>query len=1200
ARLPDPADPPDGRLLDRFRRAGDEAAFAELVRRHGPMVLGVCRRAAGNRADADDAFQAAFLVLVRRAAELTARPTVGDFLYGVAVRTALKARATAVKRRLKEARAARPEAAPEPAGEPDVAAALDRELARLPEKYRAALVLCELEGRPRKDVAGLLGIPEGTLSSRLAAGRKLLADRLRRCGLAVPAGGLAATSTASAVPPALVETTIRAAVVTAGHAAGAVPAAAHQLAAEVTRAMFVTKLRAGVLVLTAALVGSAAGLTGLSHAVADPPAGKPAEQPTRGENLREAAAQAAKDLTGTWELQSTTTDGDTVKPGNRWEYYRITFAGQRGRLEWKSREDEPGSKAGGGDFGFSVNPTTDPPQMNWAVTETSGVVLWIYKLEGDTLTLARHSGSDLERPKGFDHKDKRLPALRLTVSVYKRVKGEEPKPAGAGTVKQLVERERAATDALKGTWELQTRTLDGTEFKLGDRKVIDGQEHRMAFEYYRLTFGDRTVKTAWKSSDKDGETHEGEHSVTLNPTADPAQINIFTKGSLLLGVYKLDGDTLTLATHGISELERPKGFDHTDKRIADLPLTVDVYKRVKKDDPKPKDEAKPAAVVPPEPALAPIGERNGDDVVGPPEDGEPDWMAGFRKGYALPDGVAVKLVAGADFPAARKDYYAKANPTFGRHGDWLQTLAADGRRLVGWNGHGAGDGTVAGMRIGIPLWHLLETLRLKPAPVLAGDPDLWGTPLYADAVVREAATLSEIARDLPAALRPLGLVVTATARPEEREVVVARGAFAPDGGEDVRVDLAPGPFGKAARGTHTYFTHHRGQLAARLGEVVGRPVIDETDPESWGRKLGGFEFVKRAEGDSRPKDLSADRDAVLKHVAAQTGLRFTTEKRTVWVLTLRRAGAADPPAAKPAPPPPALEKEKPGTVSPARPDDPTWKADFRRAYALADKQVVRLVPAPFPEVRRAYLMDADPDQLGLRPQSQHLHIRDDGRRLTWQGSHSRSVWYGDAAYTVITKEEGLTLAGWLEWAAGASPPEVEGDADLLALRADADIVVRAGAKPDELLAGLQAELREKFRLPVKLSYREVEREVIVAGGKFASKPRDGRKENDVDYFAEYLNPQEDGHANRFDLDAALTRLGRFVDRRVVNEAGKPPDGTWLAVREHNRIAPGRPGFPHPDDVDPAKVLPNVTAQTGLTFTTEKRKVRVLLVERDEK
>src|SRR5207248_3007034 len=222
AGLPDADDPTDGQLLARFLLYKEEAAFADLVRRHGPMVLGVCRRVLGNLADAEDAFQAAFVVVVRKAADLADRGTIGNWLYGVAYHTALKARAAAVKRRTREAAAARAAEAAEP-GDTDWLPVLDQELSRLPDKYREPLVLCELDGRPRKEVAERLGVPEGTLSSRLATGKRMLADRLRRRGLAVPAGGLAALSgdaARAAVPPVLLGATVRAAVVTAGQVAG--------------------------------------------------------------------------------------------------------------------------------------------------------------------------------------------------------------------------------------------------------------------------------------------------------------------------------------------------------------------------------------------------------------------------------------------------------------------------------------------------------------------------------------------------------------------------------------------------------------------------------------------------------------------------------------------------------------------------------------------------------------------------------------------------------------------------------------------------------------------------------------------------------------------------------------------------------------------------------------------------------------------
>src|SRR5262249_50988975 len=129
----------DGQLLARFLDHRDEAASAALAWRHGPMVLRTCRRVIGNAADADDAFQATFVVLLRRAHSLACRACVGNFLYGVAFHTALKAKAMAAKRRTKEARARPPESEPDRS---ELLAALDEELARLPEMYREPVVLC--------------------------------------------------------------------------------------------------------------------------------------------------------------------------------------------------------------------------------------------------------------------------------------------------------------------------------------------------------------------------------------------------------------------------------------------------------------------------------------------------------------------------------------------------------------------------------------------------------------------------------------------------------------------------------------------------------------------------------------------------------------------------------------------------------------------------------------------------------------------------------------------------------------------------------------------------------------------------------------------------------------------------------------------------------------------------------------------------
>src|SRR5262249_38155505 len=193
--LPDGAGMSDGQLLGWFVERRDETAFAALVRRHGPMVWGVCRRVLNHHQDAEDAFQATFLVLVRKAATVRPREMLANWLYGVARQTSLKARAMAAKRRAREIDVARmPELGlRSPDLWSDLRPLLDQELNRLPDKYRVAIVLCDLEGKTRKESARQLGLPEGTLSARLSRGRVLLAKRLSRYGLAVSGGALATT-----------------------------------------------------------------------------------------------------------------------------------------------------------------------------------------------------------------------------------------------------------------------------------------------------------------------------------------------------------------------------------------------------------------------------------------------------------------------------------------------------------------------------------------------------------------------------------------------------------------------------------------------------------------------------------------------------------------------------------------------------------------------------------------------------------------------------------------------------------------------------------------------------------------------------------------------------------------------------------------------------------------------------------------------
>jgi RNA polymerase sigma factor (sigma-70 family) len=288
----------DEQLLTDYISRHEEAALAALVHRHGPMVWGVCRRVLANHHDAEDAFQATFLVLVRRAVSIASRELLANWLYGVAYQTAVKARASVAKKKVRERQVSE---MPEPAVREhdnwnDLQPLLDQELNRLPDIYRAVIVLCDLEGKTRKEAAQQLDLPEGTVGSRLARARVLLAKRLTQRGVVVSGGALAAVLSqyvaSAGVPNMVVSSTIKAATLfAAGHltATGVISANAVALTEGVLKAMLLTKLKiASAVVFLIAVVGVAAWAGGSTGATATHPDVKQANQETTSPSKKQA------------------------------------------------------------------------------------------------------------------------------------------------------------------------------------------------------------------------------------------------------------------------------------------------------------------------------------------------------------------------------------------------------------------------------------------------------------------------------------------------------------------------------------------------------------------------------------------------------------------------------------------------------------------------------------------------------------------------------------------------------------------------------------------------------------------------------------------------------------------------------------------------------------------------------------------------
>lgn len=379
----------DALLLQDYLARGDPRAFAALVQRHSPLVWGVCRRLLDHEQDAEDALQATFVVLMRRARSLTRPHLLGNWLYGVAYRVASKIRSANARKRARESPMADPPA-PESDDEllrGELRSVLDDELQQLPRRYRRPLVLFYLEGRSAEDVASILGCPKGTILSQLARGRERLRGRLLRRGITLSAGLLAGflsgvTSTEAALPQTILDWSLR---LQSGSALAeaiqqSISTQAKLVSQQVLKEMLALKLQLiGVIVVTGLLsvgIGTVVYRSLTSTPVAVPQA---------------ISRSDVDELQGTWDVTEVSYAGGLL-PAKRFPFARLrirgdtfTQEGADGKLEMSFRIDS------------GRNPKTMDMETREFHRETYHA---IYDLNGDTLRICRRE-ADQDRPTTF-------------------------------------------------------------------------------------------------------------------------------------------------------------------------------------------------------------------------------------------------------------------------------------------------------------------------------------------------------------------------------------------------------------------------------------------------------------------------------------------------------------------------------------------------------------------------------------------------------------------------------------------------------------------------------------------------------------------------------------------------------------------------------------------------------------------------------
>jgi RNA polymerase sigma factor (sigma-70 family) len=380
----------DAQLLEQFVERRDETAFEALLHRHGPLVFGVCRKLLYDVHDAEDAFQATFLVLARKAGAIGRRSLLGNWLYGVAYRVAVRARKSAARRDRQQVGIELADVADmrKPA-DTDLASLLHEEVQRLPDKYRCLVVLCYLEGKTNEEAADHLHCPVGTVKGRLNRAREMLRARLMRRGVALSAGLLAAglVPAASTARAGLFAATAKAGLCFAsGNAAagGLASAQAVALTKGVLQAMFLSKWKS-----VAALVLSVAVLAGAGSVAYRALAVEPAKQEDASKpDAKDKADKPKEDkdaILGIWKVVSVEFDGKKDPAGEDFDALRkvkAIFTKEKLILQLADADgDDPPAKK----YTYKLDPSKKPKAIDIEGEGETGPS--VYSLEGDTLKL---------------------------------------------------------------------------------------------------------------------------------------------------------------------------------------------------------------------------------------------------------------------------------------------------------------------------------------------------------------------------------------------------------------------------------------------------------------------------------------------------------------------------------------------------------------------------------------------------------------------------------------------------------------------------------------------------------------------------------------------------------------------------------------------------------------------------------------------